>query len=74
MLAVLDAVDEVPDEVQREIAGMSSMTRMRPPGASSRRRSASTAADVVVGEVVEQAEDQDLVEAAVGQVDACARR
>ena len=44
VLAVLDAVDEVADEVRAcEMAGMSSMARMRPPGASRRRHSSSTA-------------------------------
>ena len=58
-----------PMRFSREMAGMSSMARTRPPGTSRPRHSASTARDVVVGEVVQQAEDQDLVEAGVGQVD-----
>ena len=55
--------------LRREMAGMSSMTRTRPPGTSRRAALGEDRAHVLVGQVVEQAEDQDLVEARVGQVD-----
>ena len=48
---------------------MSSMTRMRPPGDEQAAALREDRAHVLVGEVVEEAEDQDLVEAGVGKVD-----